>query len=65
MENKVSFEESLAKLESYAGRIGDPDIPLEEAIRCYEDGLKEYRVCKAVLEEARQKIETIEEDKSW
>lgn len=61
MDNKTSFEESLAKLEACARKIGDPDIALEEAISCYEEGLKEYKVCKSILDEAKQKIETIEE----
>lgn len=52
----------MAKLEEYARKIGDPQIPLEEAIHCYEEGLKEYAVCKSVLDEAKQKIETIEEE---
>ena len=62
MEKKVSFEESMARLEEYARKIGDPQISLEEAIHCYEEGLKEYAVCKSVLDEAKQIIETIEED---
>ena len=62
MEKKVSFEESMARLEEYARKIGDPQISLEEAIHCYEEVLKEYAVCKSVLDEAKQKIETIEED---
>ena len=35
MEKKASFEESMARLEEYASKIGDPQISLEEAIRCY------------------------------
>ena len=62
MEKIVSFEESMARLEEYARKIGNPQISLEEAIHCYEEGLKEYAVCKSVLDEAKQKIETIEED---
>lgn len=61
MEKKANFEESMAKLEEYARKIGDPQISLEEAIHFYEEGLKEYAVCKSVLDEAKQKIETIEE----
>ena len=62
MEKKISFEESMARLEEYARQISDPSIALEDAIHCYEEGLKEYKVCKAVLDEAKQKIETIEEE---
>lgn len=63
MEEKNSFEQSLGKLEELARKISDPAIPLEEAIQCYEEGLKEYRNCKTILDEAKQKIETIEEEK--
>ena len=62
MDKNVSFESSLSHLEELAKMISDPGIALEEAIRCYEEGLKEYKICKSVLDEARQKIETIEEE---
>lgn len=63
MDSNKSFESSLSRLEDLARKISDPEVPLDEAIRCYEEGLKEYKTCKAILDDAKQKIETIEEGK--
>lgn len=62
MSREKSFEEAMKRLEGYAQRMGESDLPLEEAIACYEKGRKEYEVCRAILDEARQRIITIEED---
>ena len=63
MDSNNSFETSLSRLEELAKKISDPAIALDEAIHCYEEGLKEYKTCKAILDDAKQKIETIEEGK--
>ena len=55
----TSFEDALAKLEDCARRLASDDISLEDAIRCYEEGVGYYRSCGAILEEAKQKIEVI------
>lgn len=35
-----SFEERLARLEELAERIKEPDLPLEEAVGVFEEGVK-------------------------
>ncbi len=57
-----SFEHSLAELQKLADRIKAQDTSLEEAIRCYEEGMKYYRVCSTILDDAKQKIEIFEEE---
>lgn len=58
-DKKTGFEEALKKLESSAEKLRAEDIPLEEAIRCYEEGIKHYRECRDILDKANQKIETL------
>ena len=54
---KLSFEEALAKLESCVASIRSGELPLEESIKAYEESIRYYELCDAVLKDARQKIE--------
>ena len=58
-EKKRSFEESLKKLEEASENLKSTDISLEDAIKCYEQGIKYYNVCREILDNANQRIETI------
>lgn len=55
-----SFEESLSVLENTASKIRDEKTSLDEAVKCYEDGIKAYEECNNILSNAKQKIETFE-----
>lgn len=55
-EQEVSFEEALARLEEIAGRLEGGDLPLEEAIRLAEEGLRLSQFCEKQLTEAEGKI---------
>ncbi len=58
--DEMNFEEALAKLKLMAEKIRDPEISLDESIRCYDEGMKYYEVCRKVLDNAKQKIEIFE-----
>ena len=60
--SETTFEQSLKKLEERAQKIASPEISLEEAIQCYEEGIKEYAACQKLLDEAKQRIVTLDED---
>lgn len=51
-----SFEEALARLESLVQRLDAGDLPLEEALRAFEEGVALTRQCGARLEQAEQRI---------
>ncbi len=55
-----SFEDSLNALRNAANRIKDQNTSLEEAIRCYEEGMKHYEACRRILDKAEQKIRVFE-----
>jgi exodeoxyribonuclease VII small subunit len=59
-EMKITFEEAMQKLTGYADKLDSRDVSLEESIAAYEDGLKYYNICNEILNNAEQKIETIE-----
>ncbi|MDO4834054.1 MAG: exodeoxyribonuclease VII small subunit [Bacillota bacterium] len=58
-EKKITFEESLKKLELAAEKLKAQDTSLEDAITNYEEGLKHYRECSRILDEAQQKVEVL------
>ncbi len=54
------FEQALEALQAMSEKIKSQDTTLEEAIACYEEGMKHYRICEDILKNAKQKIETFE-----
>ena len=59
----MTFEESMKKLERMSEKIKDENTTLEEAILCYEEGLRCYLLCNEILTKAQQKIEFYDIDR--
>ncbi len=55
----ASFEESLKQLESIIGKLERGDLPLEESVRLFEEGIKLSDTCKADLESAEGKVQML------
>ncbi len=53
----MSFESAMKTLEEMAEKIREEATTLDEAIHCYEEGIKAYNVCNETLKNAKQKIE--------
>ena len=58
--NRNQFEEAFDELQKMAENIKKPDTTLEDAIGYYESGMKYYKICSEILENAKQKIEVFE-----
>ena len=56
-DEKQSFESALDDLRKYSEQMQRKDLTLEEAIQCYEKGMKCYERCEAILENAKMKVE--------
>jgi len=56
------FEEALKRLEEIVGRLEKGELPLEESLALYEEGIQLSRLCHAKLEEAEAKIELLMKD---
>lgn len=54
-----SFEEAYLNLEKIAEKLSENDLPLDEAIKLYEEGVKLSKFCAETLEKAKQKIEVL------
>jgi exodeoxyribonuclease VII small subunit len=55
----VNLEKSIADLESLVDELESGDLPLEKAMKKFEEGIKLTRSCQAALKEAEQKVEIL------
>lgn len=56
---KLTFEQSLARLDQIVKALEKGDLPLEEALGLFEEGTGLIRSCGKVLDQAEQKIVTL------
>jgi exodeoxyribonuclease VII small subunit len=54
--SESTFEEALGKLEAVVAQLEGGDLPLEDALRTFEEGVRLARVCAARLEDAEQRV---------
>ena len=60
---KPSFEEALKQLEKIVTEVEEGKIGLEDSIDKYEQGMKLVQQCRAILDQAEKRIETIQSNK--
>lgn len=53
---EVRFEEALKQLEAIVSRLEIGDLPLEEALSIFEEGVRLTKLCSVRLSEAEQRI---------
>lgn len=58
-DKKLSFEEAYSALEKISEKLNSSELPLDEAINLYEEGIKLSKYCADALESAKQRIETL------
>ncbi|MBW2039207.1 MAG: exodeoxyribonuclease VII small subunit [Deltaproteobacteria bacterium] len=56
------FEEALKELEEIVNRLERGDLPLEEALGLFEEGVKLSRYCHKKLDEAQRRVEILLKD---
>ena len=54
-----TLEKSLEELEALVTKLEGGDLPLEQALKEFERGVKLTRQCQAALHEAEQKVEIL------
>ena len=60
---KERFEEALQKLEKIVSKLEEGDLPLEESLKCFEEGIRLSRFCNQKLDEAEKRVEILLKDK--
>ena len=58
------FETSLSRLEEIVSSLEGGDLPLEQSLKLFEEGIKLARICNMRLEEAERKVEVLLKDKA-
>ena len=59
MEPELKFERALERLEKIVEALESGNLPLEEALEKYEEGVRLSRLCAKKLEHVETKIETL------
>ena len=55
----VAFEAALAELEQMVGQLEQGELPLDEALQRFEQGVALTRTCQTALRQAEQKVEQL------
>lgn len=56
---EMSFEQALERLEAVVARLENGDVPLEEAIELYQEGMQLSQLCNGKLKKVEAKIEML------
>ncbi len=55
----LNLEKALKDLETIIDELESGDLPLDKAMKKFEDGIKLTRSCQAALKDAEQKVEIL------
>ncbi|MCX7978693.1 MAG: exodeoxyribonuclease VII small subunit [Bdellovibrionaceae bacterium] len=55
----MDFEKKLARLEEIVSKMEKGDLPLEESLKLFEEGVKLSRECHQRLNEAEQRVKIL------
>lgn len=56
---KINLEKSISDLETLVDELESGDLPLEKAMKKFEEGIKLTRKCQAALKETEQRVEIL------
>lgn len=60
MENKdLTFEAALEQLDIIVKKLEEPDVPIEKAIKYYQEGMELSKKCDKVLSNAEKQMTKI------
>lgn len=55
-DNPRSFEQALGELEARVRRLDSGELPLEEALKVFEEGVRLQQECQDLLDTAEQQV---------
>lgn len=56
---RMNLEKSLTELEKIVEQLESGELPLEQAMKKFEEGIRLTRECQAALKDAEQKVEIL------
>ena len=60
----MRLEQAMARLEAIVGELEKGDLPLDESLRIFEEGIRLSKSCLKILEDAERKVEVLVQDKN-
>ena len=61
-ENKPSFEQSLRRLEKIVEELEQGEVPLDDALKMYEEGIELSKACVEKLTHAELRLKKLSKD---
>lgn len=58
------FENALERLEKIVKELESGDLPLEQSLKLFEEGIKLSRICNKRLEDAERRVDILLKDKN-
>ncbi|GAA0351026.1 exodeoxyribonuclease VII small subunit [Bacillus horti] len=58
----LSFEEAMDKLETIVDQLEAGEVPLEQAIELFQEGMKLSQACHQKLEQVEKKVQILVEE---
>jgi exodeoxyribonuclease VII small subunit len=58
----MSYETDLARIENIVGELEQSEIPLDDALRLFEEGIERLRTASAALMQAEARVRKLIED---
>ncbi len=59
---EIKFESALTRLEEIVGKLEEGEMPLEDSLKLFEEGVRLSRVCDQKLQAAERRIEILMKD---
>ena len=59
MSKEMKFETALGKLEEIVKKLEGGDLPLDDSLKMFEEGVKLSRICSGKLDVAERRIEIL------
>lgn len=59
----LKFEDAMARLEEIVNGLEKGDLPLDESLKMFEEGVRLSKSCLKMLDEAQKKVEILIRDK--
>ena len=59
MEQKMTFEQAMLRLEEITKQLERGDVPLEQSLACFEEGTSLVKMCRQFLDNAEQKVKIL------
>ena len=63
-EKELKFEYGLKRLEEIVAKLESGNLPLDDSLKLFEEGVKLVRFCNERLAEAQQKVELLTKDQA-